>query len=178
MLIVVSMATFATPPPVAYAGNSLDPLAGKKYFADIGKGFYKFNVVKYCNDRHIFGEKKGKDFYLKPFEDVKEGEVVRLIYNMYNDKIDWGNKSYSKDAKKSWQWAQSLGIVTKKADPNKYASSYWFFKTFDRLAYAIDGSSSIGWSYALKGVGAYRIDVLTTLWQMGARNPGWDPRNL
>ena len=111
MLIVVTVASRAASPPVVHATTSLDPLAGEKYFADVGKDYYKYEAIKYCNERNVFGRKKGKNFHMHPLAEINQGQFITYIYNMYHEKIDWGNKSYSKKAKKSWQWAQSNGYI-------------------------------------------------------------------
>ena len=181
LVFMAAIASSASRPLSVHAGMSQDPLAGKRYFADIGDDYYLFDAVKYCNDRHMFGTKKGKQFYLNPKEHISKGEAIRLIYNMYHKKLDWGEKSYNEKYKESWQWAQSLGIVGKKEKPDQTAMCDWAYAMVNKLTYAINGGS-VYWLYGAPHIEAVRMDVVGVIWQIGAEcgygNTAWDPRNM
>ncbi|MBR1634504.1 MAG: S-layer homology domain-containing protein [Lachnospiraceae bacterium] len=92
-LIVITMTSFATPPPVAHAA--------KKYFADVSTDDSSIDAMKYCNERGVFGKKQGKNFHFHPDKEIRKGKFLQYMYNMYGDKIDFGIYKYDEGASKS-----------------------------------------------------------------------------
>lgn len=144
MLIVVAVPPFITPPPVAHAiGKEVygDFMYGKPYFADIGKDSLYCSSVKWANEHGAFGKKRGTEYHFRPLDDTLEGDFIQWTYKIYHKKITFGSKKYDKNAKRSWQWAQSIGIIGKNAHPNKLAIWNWDWMVLDRLANYIDGGA-------------------------------------
>ncbi|MBR0403176.1 hypothetical protein IJI55_01325 [Candidatus Saccharibacteria bacterium] len=132
MLIIATMTTFASPPPVVRAAE--------KYFADVDTSDPLFTkAVDFCNKRGAFGKKRGTEYYLHPDATASKGKFIWLVYGMYHKSLGWGDKDYAKKEKKSWRWAQSHGFVKRNEDKSTAVTFGWEYEIFDKIIHIVYG---------------------------------------
>lgn len=182
-LMVATLILSALAPPAAIAVSAetgtyfnITYEKGDPYFADIDTNHPWYTSVKRLNERRAFGKIRGKNYHLRPYDPAYEEDFVKSLYYMYNKKIGWGDEDYSSGAKKSWQWAESHGLVSNKDKPKRRCSSDWCHDTLDSLSTSINGKL-INWIASSKKRTMSRLGIVNDL-DFFIRFKAYDPKNL